>query len=65
MAFLRDLPSELLIVIIKFLVARRTDHFDPAAIKDLHSMRLVTQWVSQVGPHLLLTSPAQRDGKCS
>ena len=48
MALLRDLPNELCVMIARFLVGRRIDHFDSLATKDLQSLRLVSQMVSRV-----------------
>lgn len=39
MALLVELPNELFVMIVKCLVARRIDHFDQVAIKDLPSLR--------------------------
>ena len=52
MALLWDLPDELFVMIVGALVARRINHFDPIAIKDLQSLRLVCQKVGQVGSPL-------------
>ena len=57
MALLRELPNELFVMIVRFLVARRIEHFDPVAIKDLQSLRLVAQKVRQLGSFSLLDSP--------
>ena len=56
MALLRALPNELFVRIARSLIGRRIDHFDPVAIKDLQSFRLVSQRVSHVTTRLHHTS---------
>lgn len=63
MALFRDLPNELLVMIIRLLIARRIDHFDPVATKELQSLRLASQRVSQVGSHLPLNCSVRQDYK--
>ncbi len=61
MAMSRELPFELCAMIVRFLVARRIDHFDPVVAKDLQSLRLASPMVSQTGSHMPLDPPVKQD----